>query len=59
MAAFAKLKDEIEKIVHKDELERNALSFFDYISWLQSKLEGVTYIEILQQRNTSRKAVEE
>lgn len=46
--AFIDLKENIERITENNKLERNALSLFDLISWLESKIEKKSFMEIKQ-----------
>ncbi|MCW3103355.1 MAG: hypothetical protein JWO09_1795 [Bacteroidetes bacterium] len=48
--AFIELKESIERITENNKLEKNALSLFDLISWLESKIEGKSFIEIKQEK---------
>lgn len=47
--AFIELKEELEEIV-KDPLEQKALESFDFISWLDSKIENRSFGEILREK---------
>lgn len=46
-AAFRILKDEIEKIT-SDPFERKALEYFDFLAWLESKITGRTFGEVVR-----------
>jgi len=46
LTAFKQLKAEIEEVT-KDEYEHRALSYFDFISWLDSKIEDRTFAEVI------------
>ena len=46
---FIKLKTNIESIT-TNKLEQNALSLFDLTSWLESKIEKKSFMEIKQQK---------
>ena len=46
---FIRLKKEMEEIL-KDEFERQALNHFDFITWLESKITGRTFAEILREK---------
>ncbi len=48
--AFIELKESIEKLTAESSLERNALSLFDLISWLESKIEKKSFMEIKQKK---------
>jgi len=47
--AFEELKEELEEIL-TDHYERVALEYFDFISWVDCKLEDVSFAEIKKQR---------
>jgi hypothetical protein len=46
---FIELKDSIEEITASN-VEKNALNLFDLISWLESKIEQKSFMEIKQQK---------
>ena len=46
---FIELKDSIEEITSSN-VEKNALNLFDLISWLESKIEQKSFMEIKQQK---------
>lgn len=46
---FIQLKNDIEKIT-TNKIEQNALSLFDLISWLESKIENKSFMEIKQKK---------
>ncbi len=46
---FLKLKESIEAVT-KSNVEKNALNLFDLISWLESKIEQKSFMEIKQQK---------
>ena len=48
--AFKELKKEIEESISKDTFEKKALQYFDFISWLESKIEGRSFAEIVSKR---------
>ena len=48
--AFVELKNSIEEITANNKLEKNALSLFDLISWLESKIDKKSFMEIKQQK---------
>ncbi|MDF2437681.1 MAG: hypothetical protein K0Q95_2057 [Bacteroidota bacterium] len=48
--AFIKLKGNIERITENNKLEKNALSLFDLISWLESKIEKKSFMQIKQEK---------
>jgi len=50
--AFKKLKSEL-KPLEKDKYERNAFEYFDYISWLESKIENKPFAEIVREKAKS------
>lgn len=47
--AFKKLKTQFTEIV-KDPFERKALDYFDVISWLESKIEGRAFAEVVREK---------
>lgn len=49
LLAFKKLKIELEKVV-KDPFERKALDYFDFISWLESKIEKRAFAEVVREK---------
>jgi tetratricopeptide (TPR) repeat protein len=49
--AFQEIKENIIKIT-KDPYERIALDYFDFISWLESKIEGKKFSEIVKAANS-------
>src|SRR5439155_27309205 len=51
--AFKKLKAELQEIT-KDPFEKRALEYFDFISWLESKIENRPFAEIVRE-NEHRK----
>lgn len=53
MVAFKKLKTELEEIF-KNPFERKALDYFDFISWLDSKVEGRTFAEVVKEKVISQ-----
>lgn len=46
---FQKLKNKITPLA-KDPLEKNPFEFFDYVSWLESKIENRTFAEVIRQK---------
>lgn len=46
---FKSLKKNIEEVM-KDPFERKALDYFDFISWLESKIENRTFAEVVRRR---------
>lgn len=50
MVQFIELKKNIERIISENKLEKNALSLFDLISWLESKIEKKSFMEIKQKK---------
>jgi len=49
MEAFAELKDEVEKI-SEDPFEKKAIDHFDFISWLESKLQNRPFTEVIKEK---------
>ena len=47
--AFRKLKTELEEIV-KDPFEKRALEYFDFISWLESKIDNRPFAEVVREK---------
>jgi hypothetical protein len=47
--AFKQLKDRLEK-VFENEFEKQALGYFDFLSWLKSKIENRTFEEVYRER---------
>ncbi len=47
LAAFRELKSSLEKVT-EDSFEKKALEYFDIISWLESKLSGKSFEEIVK-----------
>ncbi len=47
--AFKELKTELEEIT-KDDFEKKALEYFDFISWLESKIENRPFAEIVREK---------
>ena len=47
--AFKKLKIDMEQIT-KDPFEKKALEYFDFISWLESKIENKSFAEIVREK---------
>jgi hypothetical protein len=54
---FLKLKNNIEKST-KNKVEQNALSLFDLISWLESKIENKSFMEIKQAKFKNQQSSE-
>lgn len=52
--AFIKLKKNIESGM-SNPVERNALNLFDFISWLESKIEGKSFMSIKQEKFLKQK----
>ena len=46
---FQKLKIKIAPL-EKDPYERNAFTYFDYVSWLESKIENKPYAEVVREK---------
>ena len=49
LSAFTSLKNEIVELT-KDPFEKSALELFDYVSWLESKLNNKSYEDMVRQR---------
>ncbi|MCC6690338.1 MAG: hypothetical protein IT235_02285 [Bacteroidia bacterium] len=49
MQAFSELKAELEKSAN-DQLERRALAYFDFMSWIESKIERRPFAEIVRNK---------
>lgn len=49
IAAFTQLRDQFKEL-EKDPFEAKALEYFDYISWLDSKIEGVSFEEVVKRK---------
>ncbi len=47
--AFKELKPELEEII-KDRFEKQALEYFDFISWLESKIENRPFAEVVREK---------
>ena len=47
--AFKKLKTEIENIT-KNPFEKQAIDYFDFISWIESKIENRSFAEIVKEK---------
>ena len=43
------VKEELVEIT-KDDFERKALEYFDFISWLESKIEGRVFAEVVREK---------
>jgi tetratricopeptide (TPR) repeat protein len=54
---FIKLRIKLLRIV-EDPLERNLLDYFDFISWLESKIEGKPFAAVIKRKNTIREKSE-
>ncbi|MBI2271464.1 MAG: hypothetical protein HYU69_14060 [Bacteroidetes bacterium] len=50
IVAFRQLKNKITPL-SKDQYEKNALSYFDIISWLESKIENRSFAEVVKERS--------
>ena len=55
MGAFKELKIEIEEITN-DPFEKQALEYFDFISWIESKIENRPFAEIVRSRHRTDSA---
>jgi len=49
LLAFKELKKELEEII-KNPFEKQALEYFDFISWLESKIENRPFAEIVREK---------
>ena len=49
IVVFKELKIELEEIT-KDPFEKKALEYFDFISWLESKIENKSFAEIVKEK---------
>ena len=49
LTAFKELKTELEEIT-KDSFEKKGLEYFDFISWLESKIENRAFAEIVKEK---------
>ena len=49
LAAFAELKNDIMEL-SKDPFEQTALEYFDFISWLESKISGKSFAEVAREK---------
>lgn len=49
IAEFKSLRQNIEKVI-KDPLEKNALTYFDILSWIDSKIEKRPFAEIVKEK---------
>ena len=47
IAAFTKLKNDLE-ILHKDPFEKAALDYFDFIRWVESKIQNRKFTEVMK-----------
>ncbi|MBL7893019.1 MAG: hypothetical protein JNL63_10340 [Bacteroidia bacterium] len=47
--AFVELKDKLEKVI-KDPFEKTALDYFDFISWLESKIKKRPFAEVVREK---------
>jgi hypothetical protein len=54
--AFRELKAEFKKII-KDPLEKNALEYFDFESWLESKIENKSFVEIVRKKSRPKTVI--
>lgn len=48
--AFRDLKNNIIKNVTEDPFKKAALDYFDFISWLESKIEGKSFAEVVREK---------
>jgi hypothetical protein len=56
-ARFIELRKNLEPVV-KGKIERNALSLFDLMSWLDSKIDGISFMDVKQQKFNNLMAFE-
>ena len=49
IGAFKELKTELEEIT-KDPFEKKAIEYFDFISWIESKIENRPFADIVRQK---------
>lgn len=49
VSGFRQLKENIEKVI-EDPLEKNALTYFDILSWIDSKIKKRTFAEIVKEK---------
>ncbi len=54
MHAFANLKDEFEKLTHIPS-EKVMFQYFDFISWLESKIENESFAEVVRRKSNYTK----
>lgn len=54
-AAFQRLKKQMEEVFN-DPLERNALLYFDYLAWLDSRIKGISFARAVTERKDIRTA---
>ncbi|MEO6695069.1 MAG: hypothetical protein ABIY50_08540 [Ignavibacteria bacterium] len=52
MPHFIELKDDLNKII-RDPYEKIALDYFDFISWLESKIDGREFAEVIKSKSVS------
>ncbi|MCC6690977.1 MAG: hypothetical protein IT235_05545 [Bacteroidia bacterium] len=50
MNAFKKLRERL-LVFRKDPFEREAFEYFDFISWLESKIDNKTFAELIREKN--------
>lgn len=53
---FAKVREKL-KALQKDEFERNAFRYFDFLLWIDSNIENKTPAEIIQERIQNKRSV--
>lgn len=55
--AFTELKKEFLEL-HEDPFEKKAFEYFDYISWADSKIEGLSFEEVVNRKFSEKKVPE-
>ncbi len=53
ITAFKQLKAELEEVT-KDEYEHRALSYFDFIAWLDSKIENDSFSSVIREKTLKK-----
>jgi hypothetical protein len=48
-AVYSNLRDELQEL-NTDKFERTAFEYFDFISWVESKIEGRPFVEIVKEK---------
>ena len=57
LEGFRELKEELQALA-EDEFEKRAFEYFDFISWLESKIQGAGFEEIVQGKKLARSGEE-